>query len=62
MRRRVVSNHMKGCSCRRCRSGMHTKAGGETVKKVIRKVRRVAKQKLKQGEEPEPKSSLEYTD
>lgn len=41
---------------------MHTKSGGETVKKAVRKARRSAKQKLKQGEEPVPQSSVVYTD
>ena len=53
---------MKFCGCRRCRSGMHTRSGGETVKKAIRKGRRSARQKLKQGEEPVPQSSVGYTD
>ena len=57
-----MSNHVKGCSCRRCRAGMHTKFGGVMVQKFIRKVRRVTKQMLRRGEEPPPAQSLEYTD
>jgi hypothetical protein len=40
---------------------MRTKIGGETVRYTIRKFRRIARQKLKQGEEPEPKISVPYT-
>ncbi len=58
----IMPNHLKFCSCRRCRSGMHTKTGGKVVKKVVRKVRRTTKQKLKHGEIPEPKVGVEYTD
>jgi hypothetical protein len=41
---------------------MYTKSGGEAVRKVVRKARRSAKQVLKRGEEPPPKSSVPYTD
>jgi hypothetical protein len=57
-----MANHLKFCGCRRCKSGMHTKSGGATVQKTIRKARRTAKQKLKNGIEPAPKISVEYTD
>jgi hypothetical protein len=57
-----MPNQMKFCGCRRCRSGLHTKSGGLTVKKIVRKTRRTAKQQLKRGEEPPPKFSVEYTD
>ena len=57
-----MPKHMKFCGCRRCRSGMHTKSGGDAVRKVVRKVRRSAKQSLKQDKEPAPKVSVEYTD
>ena len=57
-----MPNHMKFCGCRRCRSGMHTKSGGDVVRKVVRKARRAAKQKLRHGKEPAPKLSVEYTD
>ena len=45
-----MSNHVKGCGCRHCRAGMHTKFGGVMVQKFIRKVRRVAKEMLRRGE------------
>jgi hypothetical protein len=57
-----MPNHMKFCGCRRCRSGMHTKSGGDVVRKAVRKARRSAKQKLKQRKEPDPRTSVEYTD
>lgn len=57
-----MSNHFKFCSCPYCRRGMHSKYGSKSMKKLIRKVRRLAKQQLKQGEEPEPKHSAGYTD
>ena len=57
-----MGNHLKGCGCRRCRSGMHTKFGGKQVQKVIRSVRRTAKQALRKGEEPPPAKSVGYTD
>jgi hypothetical protein len=57
-----MPNHMKFCGCNRCRSGLHTKSGGATVRKLVRKARRSTKQNLKLGKEPEPKISIEYTD
>ena len=57
-----MSNHLKFCGCRLCRRGMHTKNGGKTVQRTIRKFRRAAKQKLKKGEEPAFKISVPYTD
>jgi hypothetical protein len=41
---------------------MHTKAGGKYVQKLIRSIRRQAKQVLWQGVEPEPCQSRGYTD
>jgi hypothetical protein len=57
-----MGNHLKGCGCRRCRSGMHTKTGDKLVQKVIRSIRRTAKQALRRGEEPPPSRSMGYTD
>jgi hypothetical protein len=57
-----MGNHMKGCSCQRCRSGMHTKYGSQLLQKLIRSVRRAAKQALRRDEEPAPCSSRGYTD
>ena len=57
-----MGNHLKGCGCRRCRSGMHTKYGGMLLQKFIRSVRRVTKQALRRGEEPPPTRSIGYTD
>ncbi|MGL6073507.1 MAG: hypothetical protein ACRC8S_05015 [Fimbriiglobus sp.] len=57
-----MGNHLKGCSCRRCRAGMHSKYGGKLMQKVIRKIRRVAKQAIRRGEEPPPCQSRGYTD
>jgi len=57
-----MPNHMKGCGCKRCRKGMHSKQGSIDVQKVIRKVRRKTKQKLKKGLAPDPKFSIGYTD
>ncbi len=57
-----MGNHLKGCGCRRCRAGMHTKSGGTTVQKIVRRIRRATKQMLRRGEEPPPTQSLEYTD
>jgi hypothetical protein len=41
---------------------MHTEAGGKLVQKVIRSIRRTAKQALRRGEEPPPTRSMGYTD
>ena len=57
-----MGNHMKGCSCRRCRIGMHTKYGGKLLQKLIRSVRRKAKEALRRGEEPVETTSRGYTD
>ena len=58
-----MGNHMKGCSCRRCRSGMHTKYGGELLRKLIRSIRRKAKRTPRRlGEEPDPCTSRGHTD
>ncbi len=53
---------MKGCGCRMCRRGMHTKGGGWLVQKAIRKARHAAKVKLRRGEEAEMKFSIGWTD
>jgi Tfp pilus assembly protein PilP len=57
-----MPNHMKFCGCRHCRKGMRSKSEGDKLKKFVRKVRRSAKMKIKEGEEPEPKVSVPYTD
>ena len=57
-----MGNHLKGCGCRRCRAGMHTKSGGFMAQRVLRRIRRLGKQMLRRGEEPPPTQSLEYTD
>lgn len=41
---------------------MHTKCGGKLIQKIVRSVRRVAKQLLRQGNEPAPTESRGYTD
>ncbi|MGL4465070.1 MAG: hypothetical protein ACRC1K_23190 [Planctomycetia bacterium] len=57
-----MGNHVKGCSCRRCRAGMHTKFGGWLLKRLARRIRRAAKQLLRRGEEPPPCVSRGWTD
>ncbi|MFO0952453.1 MAG: hypothetical protein U0835_15155 [Isosphaeraceae bacterium] len=57
-----MGNHMKGCSCRYCRIGMHTKYGGKLLQKLIRSTRRSAKEALRKGEQPVPCVSRGYTD
>lgn len=57
-----MGNHLKGCGCRRRRAGMHTKFGGTTVQKIVRRILRATKQVLRRGEEPPPTQSVEYTD
>jgi hypothetical protein len=57
-----MGNHLKGCGCRRCRSGMHTPYGGKLLRKLIRAFRREAKEALRRGEEPPPTKSIGYTD
>lgn len=57
-----MGNHLKGCSCRRYRSGMHSKYGSRLLKKVIRSIRRAAKRALRPGEEPPPCQPRGYTD
>ena len=53
---------MKGCGCRRCRSGMHTKQGGKLLQKFIRRARRKAKLAIERGVEPARAISIGYTD
>lgn len=55
-----MGNHLKGCGCRRCRMGMHTKYGGKLLQKIIRSVRRAANLALRRGEEPPPTQSIGY--
>ena len=57
-----MANHMKLCSCRRCRHGLHTKTGGETARRAVRGARHQAKMQLKRGETPSPVFSVAYTD
>jgi hypothetical protein len=57
-----MGNHLKGCSCRRCRSGMHTRSGGKLLQKIIRSTRRLVKEALRCGEEPPLTWSTRYTD
>jgi predicted Zn-ribbon and HTH transcriptional regulator len=57
-----MSNHLKGCNCQRCRSGMHTAYGGKLLQKIIRSIRRADKQALRRGLEPAPCKSRGYTD
>ncbi|MFO0930372.1 MAG: hypothetical protein U0736_25650 [Gemmataceae bacterium] len=57
-----MGNHVKGCSCRSCKFGMHTKTGSRVVQKVIRRARRLAKEALRRGEEPVPCVSRGFTD
>jgi hypothetical protein len=57
-----MANHMKRCSCRQCRAGLHTKAGGEVARQAVRKARRLARVSLKNGETPSPVFSVDYTD
>jgi hypothetical protein len=56
-----MGNHLKGCGCPRCRAEMHTKVGSKTLKKIVRRIRRTNKQTLRQGDEPPPTQSVEYT-
>jgi hypothetical protein len=53
---------MKGCSCRWCRSGMHTPDGGKLIQKLIRKARLSVKRALRQGVEPPSFVSRGWTD
>lgn len=57
-----MGNHVKGCSCRMCRRGMHTAYGSKLLQKFIKSVRRKAKEELRRGEEPPPCVSRGYTD
>lgn len=57
-----MPNHMKGCGCRSCRRGMHTRLMGKYVRRVVRSARRKAKEALRRGDEPLPCVSLDYTD
>jgi hypothetical protein len=55
----TMGNHLKGCGCR---SGMHTKSGGKLLQKIVRSIRRSAKQALRRDEEPVLCRSRGYTD
>lgn len=57
-----MANHMKRCSCRHCERGLRTKAGGEVARLAVRKARRMAKVALKNGVDPSPVFSVDYTD
>ena len=57
-----MPNHLNFCSCHNCRLGLRTKCGGETVRRTIRRFRRLTKQQLKRGEEPLTRISVPYTD
>lgn len=57
-----MANHLKFCSCRSCRLGRHTKAGGKVIRAIIRKQRHDTKLALKQGREPERIHGVPYTD
>ncbi|HWG46194.1 MAG TPA: hypothetical protein VN688_25765 [Gemmataceae bacterium] len=41
---------------------MHTKYGSTLLQKIVRSVRRAAKQTLRRGDEPPPTKSRGYTD
>lgn len=57
-----MGNHMKGCGCRYCRRGMHSRYGSKLMQKFVRSVRRVVKVALRRGDEPPPTQSVGYTD
>ena len=58
-----MSNVMKFCGCRACRSGMHRSSrSGCEVKMISRKFRRMSKIAISRGEEPPTKISVPYTD
>jgi hypothetical protein len=57
-----MGNHLKFCSCRQCRKGLRSKAGGEEVRATIRKDRKAVKAALRQGDEAQRKTSVPYTD
>ena len=54
--------HLKKCSCKACRRGLHTDAGGFTARSAVRKDRKKVKAALKKGEEPPKAGSIPYTD
>ena len=58
-----MSNHLKKCSCKACRKGLHTKAGGTTARAAVRKARKAVKAALKKGDDDPPRAaSMTYTD
>ena len=57
-----MANHLKFCSCRQCRAGKHTKAGGKVIQAVVRKNRRKTKAALKMGRDTTQTVSAGYTD
>ena len=57
-----MSNHLKGCGCQYCASGMHTKRGGKYMQRITCSVRQATKRALRWGEEPPPVRSVGYTD
>ncbi len=46
--------HLKKCSCKACRKGLHTKAGGFTARAAQRKDRKTVKEALKKGTRTDP--------
>lgn len=53
---------IKGCSCRKCRSGLHGRRGEWVARNVARRYRRMSKAALKRGVEPPQTISRGYTD
>ncbi len=57
-----MSNTYKGCSCSRCKSGLHTAYGKSKMTCAKRKLRHGAKISLRKGVEPERLVSIPFTD
>jgi hypothetical protein len=57
-----MPNHMKRCSCKACRRGLHTKRGSDVARRKVRVARRQAKLALKVGKVPDKVFSVPYTD
>jgi len=57
-----MANHMKLCSCKTCRRGLHSPSGSEVARQAVRGARRRARQALRRGDTPDPIFGVGYTD
>ena len=57
-----MSSYLKFCSCKSCKAGRHREGNKAVTRRVVRSVRQRTKQALREGNEPEPRKGVGYTD